>query len=136
MTGYVLLVEDDPDDQVLIRKSLRDSRLLNRVVVCSDGVEALECLATAEELPQLVLLDINLPRMNGHELLRRVRAQERTRLLPVVILTSSREERDVREGYEAGCNSYVQKPVEFTELAEAVRQLGLYWMLLSHAPPQ
>lgn len=135
MNPYVLLVEDNSDDETLILMSLRKHNIANRVEVCRDGAEALEFFEKAEHLPVLVLLDINLPRVDGLEVLRRLRAEERTRTLPVVILTSSREDKDVIAGYAFGCNSYVQKPVEFDAFSEAVRNLGIYWLMLNQTPP-
>lgn len=134
MSDYVLLVEDNRDDETLILMSLRKHNIANRVEVCHDGAEALDFLAKAESLPILALLDINLPKVNGLEVLRSLRAEERTRTLPVVILTSSRQDKDVIASYTSGCNSYVQKPVEFGEFSEAVRNLGLYWILLNQPP--
>jgi two-component system response regulator len=139
----ILLVEDNPDDVELTRRAFRKNNIGNDIVVARDGVEALDYLfATGEhadrdphELPTLVLLDLQLPRVNGFEVLKRMREEELTRLLPVVILTSSKEERDLVEGYSLGANSYVRKPVEFSEFTEAVRQLGLYWLILNEAPP-
>ncbi|MCW5747029.1 MAG: response regulator [Alphaproteobacteria bacterium] len=142
-TKAILLVEDNPDDEALTLRAFHKNNIRNDVVVARDGVEALDYLfATgphagrdAGELPQVVLLDLKLPRVDGLEVLRRVRANERTRLLPIVILTSSKEERDLIEGYRLGCNSYVRKPVDFDEFIEAARQLGLYWLLINEAPP-
>jgi two-component system response regulator len=131
----ILLVEDNPDDELLTRRAFEKNRIGNRIVVAHDGVEALEILFGGGELPQLVLLDLKLPRIDGLEVLRRVRADDRTRLLPVVVLTSSREERDLVESYRLGANSYVRKPVDFDEFVEAARQLGLYWLLLNEPPP-
>ena len=135
----ILLVEDNRDDELLTLRALRKNNIGNEVVVARDGVEALEVLFGADgrepaELPQLVLLDLKLPRVDGLEVLRRVRAEPRTRLLPVVILTSSKEERDLLEGYRSGANSYVRKPVDFEQFVEAARQLGLYWLLLNEVP--
>lgn len=138
----VLLVEDDPNDELLTCRALKAGKILNPVVVAHDGVEALEYLfGTPSEpkgvhhpLPELVLLDLKLPRVPGLEVLRRIRADKRTHLLPVVVLTSSGEERDVLESYGLGANSYVQKPVGFSEFLEAATQLGLYWMLVNKAP--
>lgn len=140
----ILLVEDNPDDEALTLRAFRKNNIRNDVVVARDGVEALDYLfATGQytgrdvsELPQVVLLDLKLPRIDGLEVLRRVRADDRTRLLPIVILTSSKEERDLIEGYRLGCNSYVRKPVDFDEFVDAARQLGLYWLLMNEAPPQ
>lgn len=138
----ILLVEDNPDDEALTLRALRKHNILNEVVVAHDGVEALDYLfATGawserdpRQLPQVVLLDLKLPRIDGLEVLRRVRADERTRLLPVVILTSSNEEQDRISGYGLGCNSYVRKPVNFDEFVDAVKQLGLYWLVLNEPP--
>jgi two-component system response regulator len=140
----ILLVEDNPDDEALTVRAFRKNNVSNDVVVVRDGAEALDYLfATGRHagrpqsaLPQVVLLDLKLPKMDGLEVLRRIRADERTRLLPVVILTSSKEERDLVDGYRFGCNSYVRKPVDFDEFIEAARQLGLYWLLLNEAPPK
>ncbi|HEY8537080.1 MAG TPA: response regulator [Vicinamibacterales bacterium] len=139
----ILLVEDNPDDQELTRRALKNAKILNEIVVVQDGVEALDYLFGTGKyegrdtsiLPQLVLLDLKLPKIDGLEVLKRLRADERTRLLPVVLLTSSREERDVMAGYSLGANSYVRKPVDFVQFQEAVRQLGLYWLLLNEPPP-
>lgn len=136
----ILLVEDSPDDADLVIRALRQSNLTNQVQVARDGVEAIEYLfpiAREEErdLPILMLLDLKLPKISGLEVLKRVRADERTHLLPVVILTSSREQQDVLAGYELGANSFVTKPVGFDAFAAAVRQLGLYWLLVNESPP-
>jgi len=156
----ILLVEDSPDDVELTLRAFRKSNVANQIHVARDGVEALEYLhgpmatddlsapsATVEgapdgqpsqargELPQLVLLDLKLPRLEGLEVLKRIRAHERTKYLPVVILTSSIEEQDLVRGYGNGANSYIRKPVHFEEFLEAVRQLGIYWLLLNQAPP-
>jgi two-component system, response regulator len=142
MNGKViLLVEDNPKDEALTLRALKKSNISNQVVVAHDGAEALDYLhgnaaAAASGMPQLVLLDLKLPKIDGLEVLRRLRADERTRLLPVVILTSSNEESDLVRGYSLGANSYVRKPVDFVEFAEAVRQLGLYWLLLNERPPE
>jgi two-component system, response regulator len=141
--SVILLVEDNPDDEKLTLRALRRASVGSDIVVARDGVEALDYLfATgshaqrdAREVPHVMLLDLKLPRIDGLEVLRRVRADERTRTLPVVILTSSIEDRDRMDGYRLGANSYVQKPVDFTEFVEAVRQLGLYWLLLNQPPP-
>lgn len=139
----ILLVEDNPDDRELTLRAINAENIRNEVVVVEDGAEALDYLFAEgryadrdpEVVPQLILLDLKLPKIDGLEVLRRLRADERTRLLPVVILTSSREERDVLEGYSLGANSYVRKPVHFSEFREAVRKLGLYWLLLNEPPP-
>jgi two-component system response regulator len=139
----ILLVEDNSKDEALTLRALRRNNIQNKVVVARDGVEALEYLLGSDRnpgssehpLPELVLLDLKLPKIDGLEVLRRIRAAERTRLLPVVILTSSAEDVDVLEGYRLGTNSYVRKPVDFVEFTEAVRQLGLYWLLLNRPPP-
>lgn len=139
----ILLVEDNVDDQDLTLRALNANNILNEVVVVQDGAEALDYLFAQGKhegrdpaaTPQIVLLDLNLPKIDGLEVLRRMRADERTRLTPVVILTSSKEERDVVAGYGSGANSYVRKPVDFGEFSEAVRQLGLYWLLLNELPP-
>lgn len=141
--SVILLVEDNPDDEILTLRALRRANVGNDIVVARDGVEALDYLfgtgghagRDTRELPHVMLLDLKLPRIDGLEVLRRVRGDERTCVLPVVILTSSIEERDRIDGYRLGANSYVQKPVDFTEFVEAVRQLGLYWLLLNQPPP-
>jgi two-component system response regulator len=138
----ILLVEDNPDDVVLTLRALKKNNILNQVVVATDGVEALDYLFGAgkyegrdiSDKPELVLLDLKLPKLNGLEVLKRLREDERTRLLPVVILTSSKEQRDLIEGYSSGANSYIRKPVDFNEFTEAVRQLGLYWLVLNVGP--
>jgi two-component system, response regulator len=135
----ILLVEDNPDDQVLTMRALRANGIVNEVVIAENGAEALDYLfatgAYADRdptiMPQVVLLDLKLPKVDGLEVLRRLRADERTCLLPIVILTSSKEESDIVGGYSSGANSYVQKPVDFPEFSSAVRQLGLYWLLLN-----
>ena len=140
----ILLVEDNPDDEALTLRALRKHNIGNKVFVVRDGAEALDFLfctgAYADrdpnDIPQVTLLDLKLPKVDGLEVLRRLRADNRTCLLPIVILTSSNEERDLIEGYKNGANSYVRKPVDFSEFLEAVRQLGLYWLVLNHAPPR
>ena len=140
--GKILLVEDNPDDVSLTLRALKSHNITNDVIVARDGAQALEILFGSEgkspaqhELPAVVLLDLKLPKVNGMEVLQRIRADEDTRLLPVVILTSSDEERDVIEGYSLGANSYVRKPVDFVEFNQAAKQLGLYWLLVNRAPP-
>lgn len=133
----ILLVEDNADDVELTLRALRESNVANQVTVARDGVEALNDLLVPGKLPrlpELVLLDLKLPRIDGLEVLRRMRADERTRLLPVVILTSSTEEEDMIKSYSLGANSYVRKPVNFAEFVQAVHQLGLYWLVLNLAP--
>jgi two-component system, response regulator len=139
----ILLVEDNPDDELLTLRALRKNDILDEVVVARDGVEALDYLFGTGEyagrdtdiMPQLILLDLKLPKVDGLEVLRRLRADERTRLLPVVILTSSREQQDMLDGYGFGANSYVRKPVNFEQFVRAVEQLKLYWLILNEAPP-
>lgn len=133
----ILLVEDKADDEALTLRALERQRIGNDVRVARDGEEALEMLLgdDSEPLPELVLLDLKLPKVDGLEVLRRIRADKRTVLLPVVILTASREESDLVAGYANGANSYVRKPVDFDQFAEAVRQLGLYWLVINEAPP-
>jgi two-component system, response regulator len=138
----ILLVEDNPDDELLTLRALKKNNGFNKVVVARDGAEALNYLfgegayagRDTSDVPQLVLLDLKLPKVDGLEVLRRLRADERTRLLPVVILTSSREQQDLVDGYGYGANSYVRKPVDFARFVEAVRQLGVYWLLLNETP--
>lgn len=140
----IFLVEDNSDDEALTLRALRRHNIKNDVVVAHDGAEALEYLfgtgryaeRDTSKQPAVVLLDLKLPKVDGLEVLRRLRADERTRLLPVVILTSSREEQDLANGYSLGANSYVRKPVEFDQFAQAVEQLGLYWLLLNEPPPR
>ncbi|MDP1570886.1 MAG: response regulator [Vicinamibacterales bacterium] len=139
----ILLVEDNPDDEALTLRALRRNNIANAVVVARDGAEALDWLfGTGAYLgrdvtvsPALVLLDLKLPKVDGLEVLRRLRAHPATRLVPVVILTTSREEQDRLQGYAHGTNSYVQKPVDFGEFVEAVKQVGLYWLVLNEPPP-
>ena len=131
----ILLVEDNLDDVELTLRVLHANHIANKVDVARDGAEALEILkATDAPLPSLVLLDLNLPKLNGLEVLRWIRAQERTHTLPVVILATSREEEDIAAGYGLGANSYVRKPVDFDDFSEAIRQVGLYWLILNIAP--
>jgi two-component system response regulator len=134
----ILLIEDNPDDVELIQRALRTHKIANEMAVARDGAEALEYFfgpgAEARPLPQVVLLDLKLPLVDGHEVLRRLRAHERTRLLPVVILTTSDEQRDIVQSYENGASSYVRKPVDFDEFLEAVHTLGLYWLVLNEPP--
>lgn len=139
----ILLVEDNPDDEALTMRALKKNNIKNDVMVARDGAEALDYLfgtgsyagRDTSKLPQVVLLDLKLPKVDGLEVLRTLRGDPRTRLLPVVILTSSVEEQDRVSGYELGANSYVRKPVDFTQFLEAARQLGLYWLVLNESPP-
>ncbi len=137
----ILLVEDNPDDEALTLRALAKNKIRNPIQVARDGEDALAYLfrtgpwAGRVEFPQVVLLDLKLPKVDGLEVLRRVRADEALRVLPVVILTSSDEERDLVESYRLGANSYIRKPVDFAQFIEAVRQLGLYWLVLNEAPP-
>ncbi len=144
MTGKnILLVEDNPDDEALALRALKKNNIANEVVVARDGAEALDYLfGTGEysdrdtsKTPQIVLLDLKLPKVDGLEVLRQIRADDRTKLLPVAILTSSKEEKDLMEGYRLGANSYIRKPVDFNQFSESVRQLGLYWLVLNEPPP-
>jgi two-component system, response regulator len=131
----ILLVEDNPDDERLTLRALRRGSLANPIVVTRNGEEALRQVFGPDPLPCVVLLDLKLPKVDGLEVLRQIRASDRTRLLPVVMLTSSSEDRDIIESYSLGANSYVRKPVNIDEFTEAVRQLGLYWALISELPP-
>jgi len=138
----ILLVEDNPDDELLTLRAFKKNNIVNEVVVARDGSEALDYLfgtgtyagRDVSVMPQVVLLDLRLPKVNGLEVLRRLRANERTKLLPVVVLTSSDEERDVVDSYSLGANSYIRKPVDFDQFVEAVRHLGLYWLVLNKSP--
>lgn len=140
----ILLVEDNPDDEALTVRALKKNNIGNNLVVVHDGAEALDFLfgsgafinRDVNNLPQMILLDLNLPKVGGLDVLHRIRETESTRLLPVVILTSSNEEQDLIKGYSLGANSYVRKPVDFNQFVEAVRQLGLYWLILNETPPR
>jgi two-component system response regulator len=142
----ILLVEDNKDDELLTLRAFKKNNILNSVVIARDGVEALDYLfgtgahardgGEAPSLPQVVLLDLNLPRLGGLDVLRRMRERERTKLVPVVVLTSSREEEDIVRSYELGANAFVRKPVEFEEFIQAVRTLGLFWLLLNEPAPK
>ncbi len=135
-TRLILLVEDDPDHELLTLRALKKANVANEIRVARDGEEAVEALLGENPIrPQVVLLDLKLPKLDGLEVLRRLRGNEQTRVLPVVILTSSDEERDVIESYRIGVNSYIRKPVNFTDFAEATRQLGMYWLVLNEHPP-
>ncbi len=141
-TKIILLVEDNPDDVKLTMRALRKNNILNEIIAASDGVEALDYLLGTGQYagrdttvrPQVVLLDLKMPRMDGLEFLRRIRADGRTRTLPVVVLTTSSEDRDKIESYKLGANSYIRKPVDFNQFADAVHQLGLYWLVLNEPP--
>jgi CheY-like chemotaxis protein len=139
----ILLVEDNPDDVILTLRALKKNNIFNDVVVAKDGVEALDYLFGAgiyagrdtSVMPVVTLLDLKLPKIDGLEVLKRVRGNERTKLIPIVILTSSKEENDLINGYSLGANSYIRKPVDFEQFNEAIRELGLYWILLNESPP-
>jgi two-component system response regulator len=144
MSKTILLVEDNPDDVKLTLRAFKRNNMLNPVVVARDGVEALDFLfargahagRAGKPLPALVILDLKLPKLDGLGVLKAVRGDERTRLIPVVILTSSKEEQDLIQGYSLGANSYVRKPVDFAEFQEAVRLLGIYWLTTNQPPPE
>jgi CheY-like chemotaxis protein len=139
----ILLVEDNPDDEALAIRALKRHHIGNEIVVAHDGVEALDYLfgtgiylgRDTNNKPSVVLLDLKLPRIDGLEVLRRLRDDPRTRFLPVVVLTTSSEEGDVLDSYSLGCNSYIRKPVDFVQFSEAIRQLGMYWLLMNEPPP-
>jgi CheY-like chemotaxis protein len=141
--NIILLVEDNPDDEALTLRALKKNNIANQVIIARDGAEALDYLFGAGQYsgrdanltPKVLLLDLKLPKIEGLEVLRQLRADECTKLLPVVILTSSNEEKDRINGYGLGANSYVRKPVDFNQFIEAVRQLGLYWLVLNEPPP-
>jgi two-component system, response regulator len=140
----ILLVEDNPDDEALTLRAFEKNNITNEIVVARDGAEALDWLFARgehegrdpQQLPEVVLLDLKLPKVDGLEVLRQIRADERTKLLPVIILTTSEEESDRLAGYSLGANSYIRKPVDFSQFIEAVRQLGLYWLVLNEPPPE
>jgi CheY-like chemotaxis protein len=139
----ILLIEDNPDDEALAIRALKRHHVGNQIVVARDGVEALDYLFGTGSYagrdvnlkPSVVLLDLKLPRVDGLEVLRRLREDDRTRLVPVVVLTTSSEERDLLDSYSLGCNSYICKPVDFVQFSEAIRQLGMYWLLMNQPPP-
>lgn len=142
-TKSILLVEDNPDDEALAIRAFQRHHIGNEIVVAHDGVEALDYLfgtgiyagRDMSVKPTVVLLDLKLPRLDGIEVLRRIRSDERTKLLPVVVLTTSSEEQDMLDSYSLGCNSYIRKPVDFLQFSEAIRQLGMYWLLMNEPPP-
>ncbi len=144
MSKIILLVEDNPDDEFLTRRALKKNNIGNEGVVAHGGTEALDYLfgtgayegRDLSMMPQVILLDLKLPKIDGLEVLKRLRGDERTSLLPVVILTSSKEQQDLMDGYGYGANSYIRKPVDFAQFVEAVRQLGLYWLVLNETPGQ
>lgn len=141
--GSILLIEDNPDDQKLTIRALKKNKITNEIIVAEDGAEALEYLfgtgqyadRNTQKPPALVLLDLKLPKVDGLSVLARLRADARTKTVPVVVLTSSKEEQDLVRSYELGANSYVQKPVDFLAFVEAARQLGVYWLILNEQPP-
>jgi CheY-like chemotaxis protein len=136
-TKLILLVEDDPDHELLTIRALKKSNIANEVRVARDGEEAIDLLFGATPVrPQVILLDLKLPKVDGLEVLRRIREDDTTKMLPVVVLTSSDEERDVVRSYQLGVNSYIRKPVSFDDFAEATRQLGMYWLVLNECPPK
>jgi len=138
----ILLIEDNPDDEILVIRALKKNRILNKIVVVRDGAEALDYLfgtgsyteRDIDVMPQVILLDLKLPKIDGLEVLRRIKENERTKMLPVVVLTSSTEERDLIESYSLGANSYIQKPLDYHQFTEAVKQLELYWLVLNISP--
>jgi two-component system response regulator len=140
----ILLVEDNPDDEALTLRAIRKNHIVNPVVVCHDGAEALDYLfgtgsytgRDPEDIPAVILLDLKLPKIDGLEVLKRLRGDQRTRLIPVVVLTTSNEERDIVSSYQLGANSYVRKPVDFEQFNDAVGQLGMYWLLLNQPLPK
>ncbi len=140
-TKLILLVEDNEDDELLMLRALKKNHILNRVIVARDGVEALDYLFStgkyagkdAEPLPQLILLDLKLPKLNGLEVLKRIRAEKRTKYIPVVVLTSSTEEQDIISSYDLGANGFVQKPMDFNKFVEVANQLGVYWLGVNRA---
>ena len=140
----ILLVEDNPDDEALTLRALKKNKIANQIIVTRDGAEALDYMfgtgsyagRNLEEMPEVILLDLKLPKVDGLEVLRRIRSNPKTRMVPVVILTSSKEDQDLIQAYSIGVNSYVRKPVDFNEFVEAIGQLGLYWLVLNEAPPR
>lgn len=138
-SNYILLVEDNPDDELLALRALKKNNILNEVKVVRDGVEAIDhisSLTNTEHLPEVVLLDLQLPKVSGLDVLKAIRSNPLTKLLPVVVLTSSDEEKDIVRSYQLGANSYIRKPVDFNQFVEAVQQLGIYWLVLNITPNQ
>jgi len=143
MQKTILLVEDNPNDEMLTIRALKKNNILNEVIVARDGVQALDYLFAEGEhegrdinnQPQVILLDLKLPKIDGHEVLKRIKSDERTKLLPVVVLTTSNEDQDIISSYQLGANSYIRKPVDFDQFIKAVGQLGLYWLVLNEASP-
>jgi CheY-like chemotaxis protein len=139
MSRHILLVEDNPDDELLIMRALKKNNIVNEVRVAHDGAEALDRLLGGspgdEGLPGLILLDLKLPKLDGLEVLRRLRAEQRTQLVPVVVLTGSNQEDDIAASYRGGANAYVRKPVEFADFVDAIRTVGMFWLLLNQPPP-
>ena len=136
----ILLVEDNPDDQSLTLRALKKNNIVNEVIVAGDGAEAIDLLFPGDgadgKLPALILLDLKLPKVDGLEVLRRIRADQRTQIVPVVVLTSSKEQEDVLDSYQSGANGYVRKPVSFAEFSDAVSNIGMFWLLLNEPAPQ
>jgi len=140
--GKILLIEDNPDDELLTIRALKKNNIVNDIIVKRDGVEALDYLfgtgshssIDSHEMPQLILLDLKLPKLDGLEVLKRIRGSEHTRFIPIVILTTSNEQQDIMKSYEDGANSYIRKPVDFDQFVESVKQLGMYWLVLNEAP--
>ncbi len=143
-SGYILLIEDNEDDVKLTQMAFKENNIKNELVIIYDGAEALDYIfckgaysdRDINNIPVLILLDIKLPKVDGIEVLRKIRANKRTKLIPVVILTSSNEEKDIINGYSLGCNSYVRKPVNFNDFSTAMKHLGLYWLVINEKPPK
>jgi two-component system response regulator len=144
ITKNILLVEDNPDDELLTLMAFKDNNIKNEVIIARDGEEALDYLfgtgkykdRNSKLLPQIILLDLKLPKVDGLEVLKQIRSNALTKLLPVIILTSSKEDMDIINSYQLGANSYIRKPVDFEQFSEAIKQLGLYWLVLNEVPPQ
>jgi DNA-binding response OmpR family regulator len=144
ITKNILLVEDNPDDELLTLMAFKDNNIKNEVIIARDGEEALDYLfgtgkykdRNSKLLPQIILLDLKLPKVDGLEVLKQIRSNALTKLLPVIILTSSKEDMDIINSYQLGANSYIRKPVDFEQFSEAIKQLGLYWLVLNEVPPK